>query len=265
MTTMTTYAEGTFCWAELSSLDVERSKAFYRDTMGWQFQELPAAPGETYTQCLVKGQTVAALTPMPAEAKAARREPYWTNYVAVSDVDATLAKARELGAEITVPAMDVMTAGRMALFKDRQGAELGLWQAREHTGAQLLNEPGAMCWVELATRDSDPATDFYGALFGWTFRETNMTPRGYKEITCGGRPQGAILTMNEDWTADAPNQWNPYFLVEDCRTTTTKAMELGSRIFERPRGGGGTMFAIYIDPVRAPMRLISRAPRAKSA
>ena len=41
-----------------------------------------------------------------------------------------------------MPAMDVMDAGRMAIFADPPGAVIGLWQPNQHMGAQLVNETG---------------------------------------------------------------------------------------------------------------------------
>jgi hypothetical protein len=39
---------------------------------------------------------------------------------------------------------DVMHAGRMAVRADPEGAAFCVWQAREHRGAQIVNEPGSL-------------------------------------------------------------------------------------------------------------------------
>ena len=43
---------------------------------------------------------------------------------------------------------------------------LGLWQAGLHIGAQLVNEPGALTWVELYVPDAETAAQFYAAALG---------------------------------------------------------------------------------------------------
>jgi predicted enzyme related to lactoylglutathione lyase len=46
----------------------------------------------------------------------------WTSYFAVTDCDATVKKAGQLGATVLVPATDIPQVGRFAAFADPQGA-----------------------------------------------------------------------------------------------------------------------------------------------
>ena len=48
--------------------------------------------------------------------------PHWLIYFNVADVDASAAKAKELGAKFFVPPMSVEDVGRMAIMADPQGA-----------------------------------------------------------------------------------------------------------------------------------------------
>jgi len=50
---------------------------------------------------------------------------HWLVYFAVADVDATSAKAGELGASVVAPAMD-FPGGRFAVARDPHGAMFGL-------------------------------------------------------------------------------------------------------------------------------------------
>ena len=45
--------------------------------------------------------------------------------------------------------MDVFDAGRMAFFAHPAGGMFGAWEAGEHTGAQLVNEPVSLAWNTL--------------------------------------------------------------------------------------------------------------------
>jgi uncharacterized protein len=56
----------------------------------------------------------------------------------------------------------------MAVLADAEGAAFCVWQAREHKGARIVNEPGSLNFNALNTRDPAVAKRFYGALFGWT-------------------------------------------------------------------------------------------------
>jgi uncharacterized protein len=52
---------------------------------------------------------------------------HWLVYFAVDDVDASLAKAQELGATTILPPMQV-DAGRFSIISDPQGAVLSIIQ-----------------------------------------------------------------------------------------------------------------------------------------
>ena len=52
--------------------------------------------------------------------------PHWQPYVAVDDVDATAAKAAELGGAGLMEPMDVPEVGRIAVLRDPQGATFGI-------------------------------------------------------------------------------------------------------------------------------------------
>ena len=56
----------------------------------------------------------------------------------------------------------------MAVLGDPEGAVFCVWQAKEHRGARIVNEPGSVNFNVLNTRDPEAAKRFYGAVFGWT-------------------------------------------------------------------------------------------------
>ena len=102
---------------------------------------------------LLDGAEVAAINPLPETMRAAGAPPVWMSYVTVADADATAARATELGGQIYNGPFDVLTAGRMAVLADPQGAVLSVWQPRDTIGAQRVNEPGTLTWNDLATHD----------------------------------------------------------------------------------------------------------------
>ena len=104
---------------------------------------------------------------MRPEERQSGTPPHWNLYVTVANVDETVKRAEGLGARVFAPPFDVMGAGRMAVLQDPTGAVFQLWEPKEHIGAKILNEPGAVCWSELTTRDTAAAESFYTALFGW--------------------------------------------------------------------------------------------------
>jgi predicted enzyme related to lactoylglutathione lyase len=51
---------------------------------------------------------------------------HWLPYFAVTDPDATVAKAKRLGGRAMVEPKDIPAVGRMAILKDPQGAEFAI-------------------------------------------------------------------------------------------------------------------------------------------
>ena len=160
MYTVTKYPHGTFNWADSSSTNSEAAKQFYMDLFGWGKFDIPIDEGMTYTMFQHQGQNVAALSDATQEALEQNIPSHWSCYVAVDDVDALLPVVTANGGQIIYGPMDVFDSGRMAFFMDPEGAALGLWQARNHIGAGIVNTVGAMCWNELLTRDAADSQGF---------------------------------------------------------------------------------------------------------
>lgn len=126
---------------------------------------------------------------------------------------------------------DVFEFGRMAVGADSTGAVYGVWQAKQHFGAGVVNEPSALAWNELHTRDVDAAKAFYSAVFGWTYDDISnpdMTYLVFKRAGDGVSVGGMFLdTM---MPAEVPAHWLTWFSVANCDESTTKATDLGSSV-----------------------------------
>jgi hypothetical protein len=145
-----------------------------------------------------------------------------------------------------------MDVGRMAVVMDPTGAIVQLWEPKKHIGAGILNEPGALCWSELTTRDTDAAEAFYTGLFGWTPKHSApsaATASDYTEFSNQGHTGVGMMAMRPDMPAGMPSYWMPYFQVADCDGSTAKAKELGARVMVPPQDIPSTgRFAILQDP-----------------
>ena len=214
----TSHPHGTPSWVDLGAPDVDKAVAFYSALFGWEITE-PGPVEETggYRMAMIDGKAVAGLghaeDPGP---------PRWTTYVSVDDCDKTVQAAKEAGAQVFLEPMDVMTAGRMAVLADPEGAVFSVWQANEHIGAQIVNDPGTLCWNELNTRDLERAKAFYGPLFGWDFEG-----EGYVSIKLNDRHVGGMLPLSAEMPADMPAHWAAYFTVDKHDAALAKVKELG--------------------------------------
>src|SRR3954463_9545237 len=186
----TKHAPGTFSWADVTTTDQEDAKRFYSGLFGWEADDQPVGDGVYYSMMKLGGRAVAAISPQPQQQRDAGVPPMWNNYVTVESADSAPARAGELGAPVHAPPFDVMDVGRMAVIQDPQGAFFMVWEPRASIGAELVNEPGALVWNELATSDLDAGAAFYRDLFGWETPEFEGAPDTYLSIRNGGRSNG---------------------------------------------------------------------------
>ena len=206
---------------------------------------MPTPLGPPYTMYKIDGKNVAGMGPMSPDMQEQGIPPIWTSYVKHEDVDAVVAKAAAAGGTVVMPPMDVMEEGRMALVQDPTGAVFGVWQPKNHIGAQLVNMANTLVWNELQTRDVDAAEKFYDAVFGWEYA---VDDTGYGAISNDKRVQAGMMAIQESWGPVPPN-WSVYFMVEDLDASVAKAQELGGNIMVPPMAAGEMgRFAVVQDP-----------------
>ena len=234
MTEVKAYPPGTFCWVELATTDVAAAKKFYASLFDWTATDNPIGEGGVYTMFQKGGKNICAQYAMAPDMIAQGIPPHWRSYVSVENVDASAEKVGTLGGTVMMAPFDVMEVGRMAVVQDSGGATFALWQPNQHIGAELVNEPGTLCWNELRTKDVAGAKQFYEGLFGWT---TTSSPSGsgfdYLTFHNGDRMAGGMMQIQADW-GDVPPHWSAYFAVEDCDATVAKAQELGGKLGKEP-------------------------------
>ena len=110
---------GAFGWFELMTSDVPAAKKFYTELLDWATSDMPME-NMNYTVVKVDDEEVAGMMPMPPDS--GEMPPSWGIYITVKDVDATIAKAKELGGKILVEARDIPEVGRFGVIQDPQGA-----------------------------------------------------------------------------------------------------------------------------------------------
>lgn len=250
---VTKYPQGTFSWADNTSTDPEAAKAFYMALFGWEALDLPLGEGMFYTMFQNEGEHAAGFAAMMPDMQAGGIPSHWTNYVSVDDVDALADVVTANGGTIVFGPMDIFDSGRMLQFMDPTGAQLGLWQPKDHIGAGIVNTVGAMCWNELLTKDAEAAQAFYSALFGW---EYIVDENGYIMIQNRGRNNGAMMQMDESFGA-MPSMWQPYFTVADIDAAIEQAQAGGGTIIiPKTEAPGAGHFAYLSDPAGAHFYII---------
>ena len=115
--------DGSWIWNELYTLDPDRSVAFYKAIGGFEVETMKtdSGPGPSRYEILkADGKGQAGVMKMPGVPQ------MWMPYVKVADADATVARAKKLGATFRMEAETIPNVGRLAVLLDPQGAPLGI-------------------------------------------------------------------------------------------------------------------------------------------
>jgi uncharacterized protein len=233
----TSYAPGTFSWAELATSDADAAKSFYSKLFRWAYDDNPIGDGQVYSMATRDGRQVAALF-------SSEQPPHWNCYVTVESADDAAARAAEVGGTVLADPFEVLDVGRMAVISDPTGGALCLWEPRTSIGATLVNTPGAMTWNDLVTSDPEGAAKFYGDLFGWTTQEV-PNAGGYRVISNGDRSNGGIMPAPDPGT---PSNWMPYFGHEDIERLLGDVGGLGGRVLSGPMQMPQGSIGVLADP-----------------
>jgi predicted enzyme related to lactoylglutathione lyase len=250
MPQFTEYAPGTPCWTDVTSPDLDRTVSFYSDLFGWQAERDPRPEAGGYTMFTKNGKNVAAASPPPPGAEGV--PPHWSTYIATDNVEETAEKVQEAGGTLLMEPMDVFDAGRMVLAQDPAGAVFGVWQAKEHIGAELATEPGTLTWNENLTPDPERSAKFYEQVFGYEVQEADMGgAQPYRVLQVEGKSIAGMLQLTPEMGPTPPN-WTSVFGVEDADAAVAKARDLGGQVlvepFDIPQVG---RYAVVQDPVGA--------------
>ncbi len=247
------YLEGTPSWVDLASTDVDGAKAFYSGLLGWEWE----SPSEDYHMASMDGRAAAGLMQQPTEQVEMGLPPLWNIYLAVENCDATVAKVEGAGGSVMAPPFDVEDAGRMAVIVDPSGAVVSLWQAGEHIGAEIVNEPGAFAWAELQTPDQGAATGFFSKLLGWDTATAEMGSLG--TMTLFKLAGEDVASAMDPPMEGVPPHWQAYFAVADCDASCARVGELGGRVLAPPFDAPPGRMAAVTDPSGAVFSIIALA------
>jgi len=119
---------GTLCWNELYTNNIDAAGKFYVNTLGWKTKAMDMGPMGTYTLFSVPGSesNIGGMMNMPPNMK--NVPPHWLVYLEVADCDVATSKATSLGGKVVMPPMDIPNVGRFSIVQDPQGAALALYK-----------------------------------------------------------------------------------------------------------------------------------------
>lgn len=246
--------EGTPCWIELSTSDVDKACAFYAGLFGWDYDVHRHEETGEHVIAYHEGYPVASLRASAGEDSA------WRLYLATDDgADATL-RAEALGAQITVGRNQVPDLGSKVVVQGPDGDEFGLL---EPVGALSFDVglPGTLMWAELVTIQAQAADHFFGDLFGYECEQFGTEhASAYSVWYVGGESVLARVSMVRKYvTAETRPHWLLYLGVDPERGTDElvhEAVALGGRVRVDPYDTSFGRVSVLRDPTGARFALV---------
>ena len=258
MPTRDSYAQGTPNWVDLQTTDQPAAKAFYGEVFGWSYDDQPMDADAVYSIAKIGDAQFAAIAPQSPELNATGAPSMWNTYLAFDSVDDATAKVAAAGGTVAMAPFNVMDAGRMSFVMDPSGAAVALWQANQHIGAGLVNEPGAVIWNELIT-DNPAAVSFYEQVLGLTATTADMGDDKYTMFEVDGQHVGGTTPPQ---MPGVPNHWHVYFAVADADASAAKIKQLGGSVVVEPFDTPIGKMAVAADPQGAVFSLYQPQPPA---
>lgn len=267
------YPPGVPCWVDTAQPDPQAAVRFYTGLFGWDFEErTPAGSPGQYLVGELRGRDVAGVGSQP---EGAPPDPAWNMYVSVDSAEETAAKVKDAGGAVLMEPFDVGSAGRMAGLADPEGAAFCVWEPKEWSGAQLVNEHATWNFNELNTRDPGGAQTFYRAVFGWEATTIVTGDGGFTMFRCpgygdflaerdpdirerqaaGGAPEGFedavtwLIPMTDgQFPEGTPAHWSTTFAVDDADAVAEQAEKLGGKVLAPPFDAPWVRMTVLRDP-----------------
>ena len=234
----TPWPNGTPCWVDYGASDLDATKSFYADLLGWEYTGGEPEFGG-YVTATRNGEQAAGLGPQQDP----NDPPRWTTYFAADDAAAVAARITDAGGTVLVEPMEVGPMGTMVIALDPQGNPFGLWQSGMHTGFRIFNEPGGVTWNEAAVDDPDGARAFYGQVFGFRFDEMPEAG-GYTTFATDDRPLGGLGGHQPG----SPKGWTTCFSVPTVDEAVAKVESAGGKVTMAAMDTSFGRFAVLEDP-----------------
>jgi len=237
-----------FVFCELATGEPEAEMRFYRELLGWSFEEAADA-GSDYWVVAAGGAPIGGIVRVEREggeeADGAAADPAaWLCTLGVADVDRAAREILGAGGMLHFGPLDVAGRGRLAIASDPEGALLALLALPKPGTTPAPAATGGWRWLELWVEHPERAAAFYERLAGFTSERVEEGKAGpYYVLASGGRAKAGVRGIP---VRDVQPSWVPYVGVAELDPVLARARELGAAVFARDADA-----ALLVDPLGA--------------
>jgi hypothetical protein len=233
------------------TVDVDKARSFYGSLLGWKTRPVVLAPlGETQ-RVEANGYEIGGLVSLPTSEGISS---HWMPYVVVSDLDAVVRRAKELGGFAPVPPTSLDGIGRFAVIADPRGAHISPMELTVDMRAPSQPSAGHALWNEVQSDDPESTARFFADVFGWTTKSEDMGGGiGHYITFLDGDEQRAGCMKAPD---GVPPMWVVYWGVNNVDQSFARAKQLGAQGLMPPMDVPNVgRIAMLSDPTGAPFAL----------
>jgi len=253
---------GKFVWADLFTTDPEAATKFYTGLFGWTASTI-AENGKTYTVFNNGGRPVAGL--VPRSHAHTNRPSRWIDYIAVTDLPATLKLVAKAGGQVRADARDFPDRGTQAIVADNEGSTVGLLQSSSGDSADAEPLPGDWNWFELFVKKPRAASAFYEQVIAYAVAPDLRTERKNDFLLSnGGLARAGVAPLPD--REDAKSGWLGVVRVASIDEAVVRAVKLGGEVVVAPRAAAyESRFAIIADSTGGTVGLVEYVDNANPA
>ena len=210
-----------FVWCDLSTFHLAECQAFYKQLFGWTYSE-----GD-YTFAYQNNTPAAGLFIMPEFLQKINMPSFWMSYIAVDDLDQTVARARQHdNVIIEIEPTDFDSESQIALIRDPSGAGFTAYQGTSLNGRDELGRHGRMMWNIHHVENIETIREFYDDVFNWTIRPQ----QNIHEVVHQDGDVIAHIEVLDDSARGHKQYWMPIFVVDDLDVTCRTCQKIGGRV-----------------------------------
>lgn len=249
--------DSNFVWTDLSSYDTAASLRFYEAVFDWKYfamGRMEAEPGDRFGMDQVNyhiatlcDQPTAGLFDMPPFFQKIKMPPFWMSYLAVEDIEAVVARAREIAGVIIDVEPTAFGNGTMALTRDPLGAGFTCYDGPSIDAKGDGSECGRMVWNELITESIPAVEQFYREVLGFDLVEDNDHDGNRAKLINGAGEEVAGIQEVDASIRSEKVYWVPFFSVDGLAEFTSRVNSAGGTQISKTAFGGGLNSAIYYD------------------
>jgi predicted enzyme related to lactoylglutathione lyase len=239
------HAPGEPCWATLATADPQAAVPFYQRLLGWN-----ATWADGAADMSLDANPVVRIAPV------ADVQPGWLTYIAVDDVEQSIARAVGAGGSLLVaPTADGDSHHWGAVLTDSAGVRFAIQEPTERPMSRSAGRPGTLAWAELIADDVAASAAFYQAVFGWTLSEPEG-PLQRREWQLTRRSIAGLLPRPPAMPVEVAPYWDVYFAVQDAAASADIATTNGATQLMAPTAIEIGTIAVFADPAGALFTLV---------